>query len=443
MLLSIAAVAQDRAAAALDSLPSVKKIDQVAISPDGAEVAYIVEGQLSVATVADGTSHRIAADQKLAARDVAWSADSRHITWLSDLAEDAPASQLWTALADGSELGEARRLEGLCPDAALFARRNQGRRPVYRGYAAHSRSPATDDATGRGGGREDIRATDCGGRSKDDEVHAGHAAGCLRLRIRLGPGFQGLGGDCGHGSGDNNWWIARLYTINEDNGQLREIYKPKWQIAEPRVSPDGKYVAFIEGLMSDEGLTGGDIHIVPVTGGVARNLTPGIKASPSSIAWTAPDRMGVVANVDGNSGYCRVVTGNWLSGGVELGGLDRGRDDRHQHGGMGAYGFVLAGWIGECGGVPVGEHGARSMGGANGPWKQITHLNKDARANWGESRNVHWSSPGKTGRDTRVQGWLMLPKDYDPAKKYPLIVNVHGGPSWACTSHWQKAAWVT
>ena len=30
----------------------------------------------------------------------------------------------------------------------------------------------------------------------------------------------------------------------------------------------------------------------------------------------------------------------------------------------------------------------------------------------------------------------MLPKDYDPARKYPLVVSVHGGPSWACISKW-------
>jgi len=28
-----------------------------------------------------------------------------------------------------------------------------------------------------------------------------------------------------------------------------------------------------------------------------------------------------------------------------------------------------------------------------------------------------------------VQGWLMLPKDYDPSQKISLVVSVHGGPS--------------
>jgi len=39
-------------------------------------------------------------------------------------------------------------------------------------------------------------------------------------------------------------------------------------------------------------------------------------------------------------------------------------------------------------------------------------------------------------RQLNVQGWLMLPKDYDPKKKYPLIVEVHGGPAAAEMAHW-------
>jgi dipeptidyl aminopeptidase/acylaminoacyl peptidase len=77
--------------------------------------------------------------------------------------------------------------------------------------------------------------------------------------------------------------------------------------------------------------------------------------------------------------------------------------------------------------------------GKMGEWKQITHLNKGAKPTWGETHNVNWVSDKMPNGDRHVQGWLMFPKDYDPTKKYPLIVSVHGGPSWACNSKWSSA----
>src|ERR1051326_1808373 len=50
------------------------------------------------------------------------------------------------------------------------------------------------------------------------------------------------------GPGDNNWWIAQIYTIDSVTGNATSIYKPSFQIAVPRWSPDGKSIAFIEGL---------------------------------------------------------------------------------------------------------------------------------------------------------------------------------------------------
>ena len=62
---------------------------------------------------------------------------------------------------------------------------------------------------------------------------------------------------------------------------------------------------------------------------------------------------------------------------------------------------------------------------------QLTHLNDGVEPAWGKSVSLNWKSDG-----FRVQGWLMLPRDYDPAKKYPLIVEVHGGPASAVVAHW-------
>ena len=33
------------------------------------------------------------------------------------------------------------------------------------------------------------------------------------------------------GSGDNNWWVARLFALEIANGAIREVFKPTTQIA--------------------------------------------------------------------------------------------------------------------------------------------------------------------------------------------------------------------
>ena len=430
-LLSTTAVTQDRAASALDWLPSVKKVGQVAISPDGAQVAYIVEGQLSVATVADGTSHRIAADQQVAARDATWSADSRHIGWLADLPGDVPESQLWAASPDGSSLMKLVDLKGYAQTPRYSSDGTKLAVLYIEGMprVAGPLQPMTPLAgvVGEQIYEQRIAVVDLGTKKLTQVT----PADVYIYEYDWTPDSKGWVATAAHGSGDNNWWMARLYSIDAGNGEMREIYKPKWQMAEPHVSPDGKSVAFIEGLMSDEGLTGGDIYVVPVTGGAGRNLTQGIKASPSSLAWTAPDRISFVANVDGNSGYAVVTEAGYPDSSTWKGWT-----------GEELLGISTDAWVPA---VSFSRDGSASAvvrqssstppevwAGPMGGWRQITHLNKDVQASWGKSRNVHWMNG-----DTRVQGWLMLPKDYDPAKQYPLIVSVHGGPSWACTSKWE------
>ena len=67
--------------------------------------------------------------------------------------------------------------------------------------------------------------------------------------------------------------------------------------------------------------------------------------------------------------------------------------------------------------------------GATGKWRQITHSNDSQPASrpqhvWGEAKSIEWKNGGFD-----VQGWLMFPQPYDPAKRYPMLVDVHGGPA--------------
>src|SRR4029077_5698809 len=88
-----------------------------------------------------------------------------------------------------------------------------------------------------------------------------------------------------HGSGDDNWWIAELDLLDAQSGALTTLVKPPLQVASPRWSGDGRRIAYIAGIMSDEALTGGDVHVVSAGGGEPSNVTPGLKASVHTITW--------------------------------------------------------------------------------------------------------------------------------------------------------------
>jgi dipeptidyl aminopeptidase/acylaminoacyl peptidase len=68
-----------------------------------------------------------------------------------------------------------------------------------------------------------------------------------------------------------------------------------------------------------------------------------------------------------------------------------------------------------------------------GQWRQVTHLNSDQHAEWGEAKSVEWDSDGM-----RVQGWLIAPKDVSGTVRYPLVVEAHGGPASVAHPGWPR-----
>lgn len=230
------------------------------------------------------------------------------------------------------------------------------------------------------------------------------------------------------GNGDNNWWIAELSTLEVATGAMKSIYKPKLQIANPVWSPDAKHIAFIEGIMSDEGLTGGDIHLVSTDGGEARNLTKDMKASAAWLGWLPDKRILFSEFVGGNSAVATLdpATGKIEQRWTGEGALTSG----------GTFGFLLSA---SSDGSTLGgvfQSFARppevvTISGSPAAITPVTSRNKGLSPAWGQAKSITW----KNG-EYEVQGWLLYPRDFDPAKKYPLVVHVHGGPSFISLSHW-------
>jgi dipeptidyl aminopeptidase/acylaminoacyl peptidase len=432
LFLPIFAAAQDsstassHAAEILDSMPRAKRISEVAIASDGSKVAYIVDGQLSVVASSGGASKIIALESKLELRDVAWSADGTHLAFLADLPGGTPAAELWTSAPDGSNLAKHAELKGYAqmprfsPDGSTLSVLFIEGMPRAAG-PLQPMTPLSGEVSQKIYEQRiatvDLK-TDHLTQLTPDEMYI--------YEYEWTPDGKSWIATAAPGSGDANWYVARLYMVNAADGKMHEIYKPKLQIADPRISPDGKTVAFIEGLMSDEGSTGGDVYVVAATGGTARDVTPGIKASPSAIAWEDSDHILFAENVDGNSGFASVSTNK---GPVTT--LWTGEEYTEPESDLWvarSAGNTLVALVRQSASIPP-----EIWAGQIGKWTQLTQINSGVKPAWGESRNVHWMNG-----DTRVQGWLMFPKDYEPGQKYPLIVSVHGGPSAACHSRWDE-----
>ncbi|MHB1936971.1 MAG: alpha/beta hydrolase family protein [Acidobacteriaceae bacterium] len=235
--------------------------------------------------------------------------------------------------------------------------------------------------------------------------------------------------------GEDNWWVAQLYVQSIANDAPQSILKPKMQIAAPRWSPDGHNIAFIGGLMSDYGETGGDIYMVSSSGGEARDLTPGRKSSPAWPHWIDNRHLGFTEVVDGESRFsvidpatgsedksARVTFPATIGAGVGHLSVSFSKGKRAE---------------------PVAALIQSSFNGPPEVWagplnklSQITHLNDSLQRDWGRTESLTWNNEG-----FRVQGWLIYPKDYDPQKKYPLILWVHGGPANQMLPHWPIASY--
>ena len=229
------------------------------------------------------------------------------------------------------------------------------------------------------------------------------------------------------GNGDNNWWVATLDRLDIATGAIAHIATPKTQLNYPRVSPDGRTVAFIGGLMSDFGSVGGDIYTVPITGGEPTDIDPGYRGTFTSLMWDrnglaasalVGDRMAIIP-VDPARGPGAPLWSAPLSMSAGDARFARSADGR-------AYGAVVQDF----------SHAPAIYSGNGRALAQITHDN-DALAPLVQARSVTWKNEGLD-----IQGWLLAPRGASANHSSPLIVEVHGGPAAANTPSFLWDGWA-
>ncbi|MGB7282717.1 MAG: S9 family peptidase [Candidatus Acidiferrum sp.] len=459
----LAAAAKPKASApaqdAVNLLSATRRFEQAAISPDGKKVAWVEDiigknGAPSGATriflkglrspeeptlvsaavgrkTERGPNGEMAVGAVYVPRaegSVAWSPDSNKLAFLSDAVKPGQLQLYVTDLAASGAMHRLTNVKGFLaspgwsPDGKTVAL-------LFTENATRAAGPLVAETPETGV----IKDTFFEQRLALVDVATGKLrqispADTYIYEYDWSPDSRHLAVTAALGNGDDNWYVAELYTLDAASGLMKSIYKPPLQIANPAWSRDGQSIAFIGGLMSDEPSVGGDVFTIPAIGGDATDITPEMKASASWLTWTSQGNIVFGEYIEGDSALASIhaADGAMVQLFRKTGQLTAG-----------AWGVNLS--LSRDGEISAIIRSSFSnppevWAGPNSNWKQITHLNNAVHPNWGEAKSIHW----KNGRFD-VQGWLLYPRDFDPSKKYPLVVHVHGGPGADVLSAWPSS----
>ncbi len=226
-----------------------------------------------------------------------------------------------------------------------------------------------------------------------------------------------------HDDWEYNPLNSEIHQFDIISGELRTLTKRDGPDTGVVISPDGQKIAYIGFDDQLHGYNISKLYLMDRDGSNVRVLTEKFDRSVASAHWSA-DGKSLFFQFDdkGNTkighvdldGNVETLTGN-------VGGLSLGRPYAG-----GSYSLAANGRLAFTLGRP--DHPADvAVRHKNGTVKRLTHLNDDlfSYKELGTVEEIWY----KSSFDQRaIQGWIVKPPGFDPAKKYPLILEIHGGP---------------
>ncbi len=232
---------------------------------------------------------------------------------------------------------------------------------------------------------------------------------------------------------DSDWQYERsqrdLFAIDVASGQLRQLTDLPGEASSPTVAPDGDRVAFEYDNHQGRQYSESSLAIIGLDGEGLMRLGEDLDRSMSDPVWAA----------DSSSLYFRFD--------------DRGQRKVGRVGLDGALETLVSGLSGTTIGRPylsgsfsVADDGtvAYTAGSAQRPAdlhvttvdgsRRLTDLNRNL-LDHRDTAEVHEIRYRSSVDDTEIQGWYLTPPGFDPEQRYPLILEIHGGPHLAYGPH--------
>lgn len=216
------------------------------------------------------------------------------------------------------------------------------------------------------------------------------------------------------------WYGAELSIIELSTGNLERLYTPTSQIALPRASPSGRYVAFIEAISSDRGYVAGDLRVYDLHNKTC-TLIETRMVDTTYLEWSSDNHILIA----GHRGFEIVVLSIaveeatskelWQSTHVSTPGRYATVLGLHH---PEEFALVFESFF-QRPQIATVKHSAFEIA-------KTSMADPERTDDSGDVEAVRWQAPD----GLQMEGWLLRPKCKPP---YATITDVHGGP----VLHWR------
>ena len=217
---------------------------------------------------------------------------------------------------------------------------------------------------------------------------------------------------------------ADIYSVSIISSKIKQITNQPGAERSPVISPNGQYIAFTKEERRPLAYSPDRIAIMDLDGKNIRILSEDLDGDGNNLMW-ASDSKSIYYAYD-ERGIRKIgratIKGKLSSVIAGLGGTTIGRP--YLSGGFHALNNIIAFTHG------TSDRPANVAMIIDDQIKILTNLNEDilAHRELGTVNEIKYQS-SFDGQE--IQGWYITPPDFDPAKKYPLILEIHGGPHLA------------
>jgi acylaminoacyl-peptidase len=218
---------------------------------------------------------------------------------------------------------------------------------------------------------------------------------------------------------------SEIYELSLADGTLSTLTDRRGPDAAPALSPDGRSIAYVGFDDRYQGYQVTHLYVMNRDGSGSRVVAADFDRDVSDPVWSSDGKGLFFSTTDRGNGKVAFVPAAG-GGKVEILATDLGGGDLGRPYGGGSYSVSNTGRIAYSMSRPeVPADIALASRGV--PTKALTHLNDDLLAlrQLGATEEVWFES---SFDHRKIQGWIVTPPGFDPKKRYPLILEIHGGP---------------